>query len=62
VPIAEYWGLILALSMAHELGATDVEVMMDAEWIPRQVNGVYRLRSEHLRPYLEAVHAWSATF
>jgi ribonuclease HI len=60
-PVAEYWGLILALQLAHELGGTDVTILGDAELIVRQVDGRYACRQAHLRPLLENVRGWMAT-
>lgn len=62
VPQAEYTGLILALTMAAELGATSVEVLMDAELIARQFNGTYRCQKAHLKPLLALARAHAARF
>lgn len=54
-PEAEYTGLILGMETALELGATDVDILGDAELIVRHVNGVYQCRRPHLRVLLHRV-------
>jgi ribonuclease HI len=54
-PEAEYAGLILGLETALELGATEVDILGDAELIVRHVDGRYRCRKEHLIPLLHKV-------
>ena len=54
--VAEYNGLIEALKLAGEHGATEVEVLADSELIVRQVQGSYRVRNANLRPlFVEAM-------
>lgn len=53
VNIAEYVGLILALGLARDLGATDVEVLGDSELIVKQFSGEYACRRDYLRVLLE---------
>jgi ribonuclease HI len=48
--VAEYQGVLLALELARELGATDVEVVNDSELVARQIGGQYRVKQEHLKP------------
>ena len=48
--MAEYQGVLLALELAAELGATDVEVVNDSELVARQIGGQYRVKQEHLKP------------
>jgi len=56
--VAEYRGLLLGLRRARELGATEVEVVNDAELIAKQVNGVYRVKHPAMRPlHAEALAA-----
>jgi len=50
---AEYRGLIAGLSLALEIGADEVEVVMDSQLVVHHVDGSYRLKAEHLRPLLE---------
>jgi ribonuclease HI len=56
--VAEYRALLLGLAKAHELGASEVEVIGDSELIAKQVNGVYKVKHAAMRPlYLEAIDA-----
>jgi ribonuclease HI len=48
--VAEYEGVLLALELANELGATEVEVVNDSELVARQIGGQYRVKQEHLKP------------
>jgi ribonuclease HI len=48
--VAEYRGLLLGLERARELGATEVEVINDSELIAKQVNGVYKVKHEDMKP------------
>jgi len=47
---AEYQGLLEALRLAAERGATDVEVRADSELVVRQMEGRYRVRHAALIP------------
>jgi ribonuclease HI len=48
--IAEYRAVLLGVSLARELGATEVELIGDSELVVRQVRGEYKVKQEHLRP------------
>ena len=48
--VAEYHGLIAALSKARDMGIRRVVVKLDSELIVRQITGVYRVKQEHLKP------------
>jgi ribonuclease HI len=48
--VAEYRALLLGLASARELGASEVEVIGDSELIAKQVQGVYKVKNETLRP------------
>jgi ribonuclease HI len=48
--VAEYQAVLLALELAQDLGASDVEVVNDSELIARQIGGQYRVKQEHLKP------------
>jgi ribonuclease HI len=48
--VAEYQGLLLGLERAHQLGATEVEVINDSELIAKQVNGVYKVKHVDMKP------------
>jgi ribonuclease HI len=56
--VAEYRALLLGLARASELGASEVEVVGDSELIAKQVQGIYKVKHEAMRPlYLEAMNA-----
>lgn len=48
--VAEYHGLLEALSLAVSRGAAHVEVQSDSELIVRQINGRYRVKHPDLKP------------
>jgi ribonuclease HI len=48
--VAEYRAVLLALELARELGADDVEVVNDSELIARQIGGEYKVKQAHLKP------------
>ena len=48
--VAEYRGLLLGLERARALGATEVDVVNDSELVARQVEGLYKVKQEHLKP------------
>jgi ribonuclease HI len=47
--VAEYRALLLGLHGAHELGASEVEVIGDSELIAKQVLGEYKVKNDALR-------------
>jgi ribonuclease HI len=54
--VAEYRGLIEALRLAGERGASRVEIRADSELIVKQIRGVYRVKHPALKPlYAEAI-------
>lgn len=60
--VCEFCGLLVALELARDLGATDVRVLGDSELIVRQFNGVYQCRKTHLQPWLLAVRSAARAF
>lgn len=42
--------MLLALELARELGADEVEVVNDSELVARQIGGQYRVKQSHLKP------------
>jgi ribonuclease HI len=48
--VAEYEAVLLALELAQELGASEVEVVNDSELVARQIGGQYRVKQDHLKP------------
>jgi ribonuclease HI len=55
--VAEYEAVKLALELARELGASDLEVINDSELVARQIGGQYRVKQEHLKPLHREVMA-----
>jgi ribonuclease HI len=56
--VAEYRALLLGLQQARELGANEIEVIGDSELIAKQVNGLYKVKHEAMKPlYREATAA-----
>jgi ribonuclease HI len=56
--VAEYRALLLGLAQARELGAEEVEVIGDSELIAKQVQGLYKVKHEAMKPlYLQAMKA-----
>jgi ribonuclease HI len=59
--VAEYRALLLGLARARALGATEVEIVNDSELIAKQVQGLYKVKHEALRPlHGEAIAALGA--
>jgi ribonuclease HI len=59
--VAEYRALLLGLGRARELGASEIEVVGDSELIAKQVQGVYKVKHEAMRPlHREALAALAA--
>ena len=48
--VAEYSGLVDALTVAHEEGATDLEIVSDSELLVKQMLGIYRVKHPNLVP------------
>jgi ribonuclease HI len=64
--VAEYRAVLLALELAKELGANDVEVVNDSELVARQIGGEYKVKHAGLKPLfaetmetLRTFDAWS---
>lgn len=60
--IAEYCALIAALALAKELGAREVESFLDSELVVRQLAGIYRVKSEHIRTLIQEVRKVESEF
>lgn len=60
--VAEYTAVIRGLEGARELGATEVLLRSDSELLINQLTGRYRVRTPHLQPLHDRVHALAATF
>jgi ribonuclease HI len=48
--VAEYRALLLGLECARELGASEVDVVGDSELIAKQVQGLYKVKHDAMRP------------
>lgn len=48
--VAEYTAAIEGLRRAADIGATDVVLRSDSQLLINQITGVYKVRTEHLRP------------
>ena len=48
--IAEYQSAILGIKKAKELGATEVQLIMDSQLVIRQLEGKYAVTKVHLQP------------
>ena len=66
--VAEYTAVLRALTLAHELGAREVDLLLDSKLIVEQVNGRWRVKDAKLIPIHAELKArlgrfarWSAT-
>jgi ribonuclease HI len=56
--VAEYRAVLLGLELAHDLGASEVEVVNDSELVSKQIGGQYKVKHAGLKPlYLDAMRA-----
>lgn len=53
--VAEYEGVLLALELAHQLGAADLLLKVDSELVAKQISGEYRVKHPALQPLHERV-------
>jgi ribonuclease HI len=60
--VAEYSGLLDALAVAHDEGATDVEIISDSELLVKQMLGQYRVKHPNLVPLYEKAKAMARRF
>jgi ribonuclease HI len=60
--VAEYSGLIEALTVARDAGATEVEIVSDSELLVKQMLGQYRVKHPNLVPLFEEARALARTF
>ena len=51
--VAEYRALVAALEAAREFPARRIRVRADSQLLVRQLEGRYRVKQAHLRPYFE---------
>lgn len=59
---AEYRALLQALEAAKELNAKKVSVFMDSELVIKQLNGLYRVKKDELKPIYKAINNLSKKF
>ena len=60
--IAEYCALIAALELAKNVGANEVESFLDSELLTKQLNGEYRIKSEHIKKLFQEVKSTEKIF
>jgi ribonuclease HI len=60
--VAEYAGLLEALSTAQKEGATEVEIVSDSELLVKQMLGVYRVKHPNLIPLHQQAKAMTRKF
>jgi ribonuclease HI len=60
--VAEYAGLVEALTVAHEEGAREVEIVSDSELLVKQMLGVYRVKHPNLIPMYEKAKSMARRF
>lgn len=60
--VAEYSGLVEALAMAHDEGASEVEIVSDSELLVKQMLGQYKVRHPNLIPLYEKAKAMARRF
>jgi ribonuclease HI len=60
--VAEYRALIAALEAAHEFPARGVRIRADSQLVVRQLQGRYRVKQPHLRPYFERARELLAAY
>ena len=48
--VAEYIGLVKALEAATKTSSEQLSVLSDSELLVKQINGQYRVKSEHIKP------------
>ncbi|MBD3284772.1 reverse transcriptase-like protein [candidate division WOR-3 bacterium] len=60
--VAEYKSLILALRKALKLGIEVIIVYTDSELLHRQLNGIYKVKTPHIRELFDKVQALKKRF
>lgn len=56
--VAEYKAVLLGLTRARELGASEVEVVNDSELVQKQINGQYKVKHPDMKPlYAQSLDA-----
>ena len=60
--VAEYAGLLAALTRARDLGVRDIRVLSDSQLLVQQMNGSYRVKARHLQPLWLRAQALARSF
>lgn len=60
--VAEFAALSEALDLARGLGGRKLKVFSDSELLVRQFNGIYRVRNERLKTFLEKIRGQAGAF
>lgn len=60
--VAEYSGLLEALSFAQSEGATELEVISDSLLLVKQMNGEYRVKHPNLIPLFQRARTMARSF
>jgi len=60
--VAEYSGLLEALEVAKNEGASDVEIISDSELLVKQMLGTYRVKHPNLIPLFERARSIARQF
>ncbi|MFZ5627078.1 MAG: ribonuclease HI family protein [Bacillota bacterium] len=60
--VAEYTALIKGLAAAQALGVTELVVKADSELMIRQLNGIYKVKNEGLKPLFARVQELARSF
>jgi ribonuclease HI len=60
--VAEYQGLLMGLEEAFKFNPSSLQVKLDSELLVKQLNGLYQVKSPHLRPLYQQAKAWLGKF
>jgi ribonuclease HI len=60
--VAEYTGLLRALALAEDLGARELDLLLDSQLIVEQLHGRWKVKDAKLRPLWEEARARLAAF
>jgi probable phosphoglycerate mutase len=55
--IAEYTAVLLGVTRAIELGATDIELRADSKLVVEQLSGNFKIKNEELKKIAHDIHA-----
>lgn len=53
--VAEYTAVIVALELARNLGADEIDYFVDSELVAHQLSGKYRVKTSHIRSLFKQV-------